>query len=592
MLLGLCFLQAQKSRPPKIDSAISVSALQQKNNNAFIKTCFFIADEYMNIEQYDSAQLWLNKIHAVLPLKTASLDNYFLLTRQAEVYYYNNLQQLGLQESRRALAMAQALNDSLLLADSYNFLGLFYMNIDSAEASIQFYNKGLLYTKQPPFPSQYLSLSKPHHLHGNLAEAYYKLKKNDSALLHYRLSLQKATAIQWQRGIAVACSGLGDVFFVQRNIDSSLYYYKNGADIAQQSSDVDVALICFGGKANCFNAAGNKTAAFTQLDTGFTLLKNIPNINRFYALSFLNTAVDIYKKTNNTKALINALEIQAAIERENIASNNSQVQTILNAGMENEKRLLSLQVTEAERKQELANTRLLMALAGIALLIISFLVYRYYQNQKLAVSKIRQKISQDLHDDIGASISSLQIYGTIAEQSVLTNPVKTTEMLQKINRQSKEVQENMNDIVWSMNVTKSTAVSLEIKIKNYAAELLQDKNISFACDVAPAAEVQLQNMQARKNILLIIKEAINNIAKHSEATAASLWLTVQDKNIVLTITDNGKGFNAAANEKGNGLGNMQARVQELNGRIQFATAAANGVKIIIHIPLAVASSTR
>lgn len=111
----------------------------------YVRVCFEVADSFMNFEKYDSAQLWLNKIHAVLPFKDNSVNNYFLITRQAEVYYYNNLQQLGLQESRRGLAMAEALNDSLLLADSYNFLGLFYMNIDSTAASIPYYQKGLLF---------------------------------------------------------------------------------------------------------------------------------------------------------------------------------------------------------------------------------------------------------------------------------------------------------------------------------------------------------------------------------------------------------------------------------------------------------------
>lgn len=584
LFIGCC-IYAQQKNSPQIDSAIQKSLQQQKNQAAYIKTCFFIADEYMNIEQYDSAQLWLNKIHAVLPLKTTSLENYFLLTRQAEVYYYNNLQQLGLQESRRGLAMAQALNDSLLLADSYNFLGLFYMNIDSAAASVHYYKKGLEYTKQPPNPPQYLSLSKPHHLHGNLAEAYYKLKKNDSALLHYRFSLQKASVIQWQRGIAVACSGLGDVFFAQKNTDSSFHYYKKGANIAQQSADVDVALICFGGKANCFNETGATAAAFAQLDTGFALLKNIPNINRFYALSFLSTAVDIYKKTNNTDALIKALEIQAAIERENIASNNSQVQTILNAGMENEKRLLSLQVTEAERKQELANSRLLIALGGIALLVIAFLVYRYYQNQKLAVSKIRHKISQDLHDDIGASISSLQIYGAVAAQSLQSNPVKAEEMLQKINQQSKEVLDNMSDIVWSMKTNNTGGTSLETKIKNYAAELLQDKQIELSCVIQPEAETALESMQARKNILLIIREILNNTVKYSNAAKAMLHIYLQDRNWVMEIADNGVGFNTKLKTNGNGLKNINERCKELKGI--YTLHAEKGTHYLFIFPLTV-----
>ena len=97
----------------------------------YVSHCFTIADNYMEIDHYDSAQLWLNRIAEKLPLKQPSVANYFLSTRQAEVYYYNGLQRLGLQESQRSLSIAQSLHDSLLLADSYNFIGLFYINLDS-----------------------------------------------------------------------------------------------------------------------------------------------------------------------------------------------------------------------------------------------------------------------------------------------------------------------------------------------------------------------------------------------------------------------------------------------------------------------------
>ncbi len=577
-LLNSNALFAQQKILSKIDSAI-LKATTQTQQTDFIQTCFFIADEYMNIEQYDSAQLWLNKIHALLPVKNNSLDNYFLLTRQAEVYYYNNLQQLGMQESRRGLAMAVALNDSLLLADSYNFLGLFYMNIDSVAQSVPYYTKGLLYAHQPPYPANYVSLTKPHHLYGNIAEAYYKLKNYDSSLFCNLMSLQKAVEINWERGIAVAHTGLGDVFFAMNKTDSSLNNYAKGVNTALQSNDIDVALVCYGGKAKCYKALKNFTGVEESLNYGFSLLKQNPNLNRFYALNFLNTAINIYHQQNNTTHLVKALELKSSVEKANIDGNNKQIQTILNAGMANEKRVLSLEVDEAKRKQQLANTRLLMALAGIALLVIGFLVYRYYQNQKLTVSKIRQKISQDLHDDIGASLSSLQIYGAIAEQSVNSNPAKTIEMVHKISSQSKEIMENMNDIVWSMNTGSGSNTSLEIKIKNYAAGLLADSNINFTYSIMPNADAVITGITARKNILLIAKEAMNNIAKYSKAKNAALSLQLRQKFLVLIINDDGIGFNPATVTSGNGLENMQQRAKELQGTFNIQAKAGIGTTI-------------
>jgi signal transduction histidine kinase len=568
-----------------IDSAIKKSQGQQYDENEFVKTCFFIADEYMNIEHYDSAQLWLNKIHEVLPVKKNSLDNYFLITRQAEVYYYNNLQQLGLQESRRGLAMAEALNDSILLADSYNFLGLFYMNIDSASSSVAFYKRGLLYTKDLPNPPQYISLSKPHHLHGNLAEAYYKQGEYDSALFHNYMSLNKAKEINWQRGIAVAYSGLGDVYGAMRQNDSALINYTKAAGISMLSKDIDAALVCYGGIAKSNYGLHNMAGVDQNLSIGFALLKQHSNINRFYALRFLNSAVEIYRKRNLPGELVKALELKSGIEKANIDGNNRQIQTILNAGMENEKRILSLQVADAERKQELANTRLGLAMIGFAFLAIGFLVYRYYQNQKLAISKIRQKISQDLHDDIGASLSSLQIYGAIAEQSVQSSPAKTMEMVTRMSVQSKEIMENMNDIVWSMKTGSSSNTSIEIKIKNYAAGLLADSNIEFKYSIMPDAAAMITGISARKNVLLIAKEAMNNIAKYSRAKNAKLSLQTFQKNLELIIEDDGIGFNENDISRGNGLDNMEHRVKELKGVFNIQSFPGSGTVIKAVFPL-------
>jgi signal transduction histidine kinase len=583
-LLLLCSLgKAQKNTP--IDSAKKSIDISSPNENNFISTYFFIADNYMDIEQYDSAQVWLNKIHLKLPTKNISLSNYFLTTRQAEVYYYNNLQQLGLQESLRGLEMAKTLNDSLLLADSYNFLGLFYMNIDSANKSISFFKEGIKFTRQPPYPTNYLSLTKPHHLYGNLSEAYYKLKMYDSALINNKKSLVKANEISWQRGIAVAHKSMGDIFIALKNTDSAIHYFTKGIAISKAALEIDVQLLCYSGLAQCFEMKNNYALGKQALENGFILLHEKPMINRFFALQFLTTAIIIYKQNKDNLPLINALELKSEMETVNVKGSNTQIQTILNAGLANEKRVLNLEVDDAKQKQKLANSRLVIVLIAFSLLGIGFFVYRYYQNQKLAISKIRHTISQDLHDDIGASLSSLQIYGAVAEKTFKTNPEKAIEMLHKISTQSKTVMENMNDIVWSMNTNHANTTSLDAKVKNYSVELLSDNSINFNCSIDASIEPMLKSITAKRNILLIIREAMNNIAKYSKATDASLQISIVDKNVEITIADNGVGFDINNGKKGNGLWNMKQRAKELNGNFDINTTHNNGTSLFITIPL-------
>lgn len=306
-------------------------------------------------------------------------------------------------------------------------------------------------------------------------------------------------------------------------------------------------------------------------------------INRFFALQFLKTAINIYKSKQDNVPLINALEINSSLETSTIKGNNTQIQTILNAGVSNEKRLLQMEVTDAQQKQKLANSRLVIVLIIMTLLGISFLVYRYYQNQKIVVSKIRNSISQDLHDDIGASLSSLQIYGAVAEKTFTQSPTKALEMLRKISVQSKQLMENMSDIIWSMNLTDAKFISLEAKLKDYSVELLSENEIKFTCDINECVEPLLKKITAKRNILLLIKEAMNNNAKYSHATIAILTIGCTDKHLVIKMKDNGTGFDVQNRRAGNGISNMKKRVEELKEYFTISSSAS-GTVIDVEIP--------
>ena len=189
MLVAVSISYAQERGTSTTDS-LKKTLKNSSTINENVKTYFTIADAFMDVDQYDSAQIWLNKIAETLPTKHASVSNYFLSSRQAEVYYYNGLLRLGLQESYRSLKIAKTLNDSLLLADAYNFIGLFYINLDSNEIAVPNFRKGIAFLKETPPPTQYLGLSEPHHLYGNLAEAFTNLSKYETAILYAKKSLQ------------------------------------------------------------------------------------------------------------------------------------------------------------------------------------------------------------------------------------------------------------------------------------------------------------------------------------------------------------------------------------------------------------------
>ena len=215
--------------------------------------------------------------------------------------------------------------------------------------------------------------------------------------------------------------------------------------------------------------------------------------------------------------------------------------------------------------------------------------YRYRIQQVKKIYSVRAKISQDLHDDIGASLSSIHFNSSIAEQQVKNNPDKAKELLRQINRNTRQVIEDVSDIVWANHSDKKEKYSLAGRIKNYGYDLLSQKNIDCKYSIDAQAEKKLSNPEARRNILLIIKEAMNNIAKYSGADHAEVSVAVYGPDLSVSISDNGKGFDPdsyrESNGHGNGLSNMKKRTESIGGHFDIQSSEGRGTSIHCLIPL-------
>jgi signal transduction histidine kinase len=576
------YLHAQDSTSnPQIDAAKKAFE-KAVTTDQKVTTCFFIADNFMDKDQYDSAQVWLNRITEIYTIKKPTLFNYYLLSRQAEVYYYNGLLQLGLQSALRSLDVALQLNDSLLLADACNMTGLFYTTMNEPAKARPYFYKGIPYSRQPPYPPQYLSLAKPHHLLGNMAETLEKLNENDSALIYNYKSLQKATEIKWERGMAVAHCNLGKVYIKQRKADSSYKHYTLAKNTAALGGDFDVELVSYSGLAL---SEKDQVKSLQWLQKGFDLIQQKPQVNALFTKDFLNTALAVFRSQRNQDGVIRTLMALTTLDSTRGSNNTRQMQNILNISSNNENRLLKLEVAEVMQQKELVNTRLYIALLGFLLMAGLFFIYRYYSRQRLKIAALKNSISQDLHDDVGASLSSLHIYSALAEKMVEENPAKAKELLKQITINTLGVMDNMGDIVWAMKPQTGDEQSLEAKIKNYGTGLLTEKEIPCTYQISPQADTMIKSMEARKNILLIIKEALNNIAKYSKATAASVSVVEEAEHFAVIIADNGVGFDPAVAKKGNGLKNIQARCTALKGTCTITSSPGNGCSIDCKLPL-------
>jgi two-component system, NarL family, sensor histidine kinase UhpB len=227
-------------------------------------------------------------------------------------------------------------------------------------------------------------------------------------------------------------------------------------------------------------------------------------------------------------------------------------------------------------------------LGGLFLILLSSVLFvnRYQLKKKLeqqtALLEIRNNISKDLHDEIGSTLTSISILSNVSELALEKQPAQAKEMIHQIALQSKTIQQNMSDIVWSIRAENDSVENLTTRIREYAAQTLEPLNIHSLISMDENILTQKLPMRYRKEILLICKEAINNIAKHSGANKAALVIKRVKQDIVLHIDDNGSWKGASS---GTGTKSMRERAASILGKLDISnTVSGTSINAIIPIP--------
>ena len=558
----------------------TVDEQHSATSSSFILNAFDKADLFMDDGHYDSAQVWLNKIYLKVSYRKPSTFSYYLTTRQAEVYYYNNLQQLGMQEALKGENIAKVLKDSLLIGDACNFIGLFHLNSNRYLEAKNYFKKGLVYILNTHQKKHYIPLSEAHHIYGNLAETFEKLKVPDSAIYYCRISLQYAIKAASKRGIATAYINLGAGFLLANQIDSAYTYFEKGRQTAIKSNDFDVELTCYSGLADCASANGAKAEAFKSLETGFALIKEYPQVNNFYVSMFLSSASKIYKKYKEENLLIKTILLKLDLQTETYKNSNIQIESLLSMGLQNEKTIFGLELAESENKQALANTRNYILLLLLLVMVVAFIAYRYYALQRLRLANLRTKISQDLHDEVGATLSGIAMYSYITKSQIESKDnVAVNNSLDIIKDNAGEMVAKLNDIVWAVNPVGDNLYALLERLRDFALQLTAAKNIKLEFLLPENLKQYKLKMEKRKNIYLICKEAINNAVKYSEANNIKINAQLINNQIYIVVQDDGKGFSSSAKSSGNGLMNMENRAKEIDGVLKIDGASGIGTSV-------------
>ncbi len=217
----------------------------------------------------------------------------------------------------------------------------------------------------------------------------------------------------------------------------------------------------------------------------------------------------------------------------------------------------------------------------------------YEMEQKREMERMRNKISQDLrneiaadlHDDVGTTLSSISFLGEMARMKWNKKQEGLPLILDKIVRESNEMIQTMRGMVWVIQPLNDGSVDFFDKVRMFADGVLSSRyvKLDFRADLTEPRKLSLD---VQRNLFLVFKESVVNIARHAGATEVAIAVTQRHDRLAITIRDNGRGFDGAARGEGNGLKNIESRIEYLGADFELTTHPGRGTQIKMTVPIA------
>lgn len=215
---------------------------------------------------------------------------------------------------------------------------------------------------------------------------------------------------------------------------------------------------------------------------------------------------------------------------------------------------------------------------AVLILFILWSLHKIRLKRLIELEKLRIKIASDLHDEVGASLTSLSIQSQML--SYEKDASKLDKRIEIINNISKNAINTMRDVVWSIDSRNDSLQELIEKMKETSFQILNDRDIDIKYNLNIESPGNKLNIAARQNIYLIFKEAINNTVNHSNATDIEVNIIAQNNSFDMSIKDNGSGINNPEDVHHNGgLANMKLRAERINGKLEIISNNGVGIEL-------------
>jgi len=519
----------------------------------------------------------------------------------ANIYEKSNQYKAAMASFIEALSYFESIKDEKNIGIIKGNIGLIHLKLKNYPKALRYIKEVVAYQEKNNFTED-LCVSCL-----NLGNVYLNLNDTINALKCYDKSVKACTAVGNKKGISSGFNNIASIKSEQKKSKDALALYEKSKQAREElNSDLD--------KNNFdLNLATNYLANNKFKEAKAVLLRT----RKFYEQTQHNE-----KLQKNYKCLIKVCSHlnqpdsvdfyieKLAVLNEQLLVNKADKQTAeLETKYQTEKKERLIQKSKAEiatRELEIKRKEtqfLILGLISLALLIIVYLVYRQQklknkqQEQefelKSAIAKIetqnklqeqRLAISRDLHDNIGSQLTFIISSIDNIKYAFDIQNAKLDSKLNGISNFAKSTIIELRDTIWAMNKSEITFEDLQARIHNFmekAQEAKEDIRFDFMVDATLKSKTfsSVQGM----NLYRTIQEAINNSIKYAQPKNVTVSIEPDANVIVITITDDGKGFDRELVMMGNGIHNMQKRIQDIGGDFDLVSKPNEGTKITISL---------
>ena len=395
----------------------------------------------------------------------------------------------------------------------------------------------------------------------------------------------------------------GEYYISQRQPDSARYYYTKCYDLAKKIYSAPYLAQPLIGLAQTDRLTGDVVATEKRLNevARLTTVDSLPLLERQH---YYQTQYWLFRQTNRPGPALASLEkynrvvaeFEEGKKNQQLINYHEQVKQLKQQG----------QLADRQYAIDRKNNLIVALIVGSLLLaVLATVLVLYWRKRKMLESEKltklqletewntlknrmatqqeeRNRISQELHDELGAALTSISLASELLKQN---GPTHSTEV-QIIAKASSEMTTRMNEIVWSLNANNDNVQSLVAYIRKFCADFLDEAGIQMVfTETIIHPERELKGI-IRRNVYQSVKEAVHNVVKHAEASRVELAIETVENELHILIRDNGKGMTAEpANLWSNGLRNMRKNIESIRGSIQWHTD--NGTEVSIQAPMSV-----